>query len=139
MDYLNDFSSILTKLSDLKKSVTVIQNEIRSLESKVLKDQKKANKKKEKNKKVSGFATPSKISENLCEFLGKEKGTTMARTEVTKYLHEYIKKNSLQVQDNKTLIIPDKNLKNLLNLEEEEKEIHFFNLQKYMNQHFLNN
>ena len=63
----------------------------------------------------------------------------MARTEVTKYLHEYIKKNSLQLEENKTLIVPDKNLKNLFNLEEEEKEIHFFNLQKYMNQHFLNN
>ena len=139
MDYSNDFSDILTKLTNLKKTVTTIQTDIRVLETKIKRDNKKLNKKKERNKKVSGFATPSKISENLCDFLGKEKGTTMARTEVTKYLHEYIKKNSLQLEENKTLIVPDKNLKNLFNLEDEEKEIHFFNLQKYMNQHFLNN
>jgi chromatin remodeling complex protein RSC6 len=70
--------------------------------------------------------------------MGIETGTELARTEVTKYLHEYIKKNSLQVESNKTLIVPDNNLKNLLELEDDvSKEIHFFSLQKYMNKHFV--
>ena len=76
--------------------------------------------------------------DELCEFMGMEKGTELARTEVTKHLHEYIKKNSLQVETNKTLIVPDSNLKNLLALEDDvSKEIHFFSLQKYMNKHFV--
>ena len=70
--------------------------------------------------------------------MGIETGTELARTEVTKYLHEYIKKNSLQVESNKTLIVPDSNLKNLFALDDNvTKEIHFFSLQKYMNKHFV--
>lgn len=140
MDFSEDFDEILQNLGQLRKNITVIQNQIKTLEGRVKRDQEKQKKQKQKKKTTSGFAKPTKISEELCEFLGKEKGTTMARTEVTKYLHEYIKKNALQVESNKTLIIPDANLKNLLHLDsdsEDSKEIHFFSLQKYMNQHFV--
>lgn len=140
MDFSEDFDEILQNLGQLRKNITVIQNQIKTLEARVKRDQEKQKKQKQKKKTTSGFAKPTKISEELCEFLGKEKGTTMARTEVTKYLHEYIKKNALQVESNKTLIIPDANLKNLLHLDsdsEDSKEIHFFSLQKYMNKHFV--
>jgi chromatin remodeling complex protein RSC6 len=139
MDFGEDFEEILQNLGQLKKNITVIQNQIKSLEGRVKREQAKQQKNKQKKKKAtSGFAKPTKISEELCEFLGKEKGTTMARTEVTKYLHNYIRDNALQVESNKTLIIPDTNLKNLLHLNSDEvKEIHFFSLQKYMNQHFV--
>jgi chromatin remodeling complex protein RSC6 len=141
MDFDEDFDEILQNLGQLKKNITVIQNQIKSLEGRVKREKIKQEKHKLKKKKTtSGFAKPSKISEELCEFLGKEKGATMARTEVTKYLHNYIKEHALQVESNKTLIIPDTNLKNLLHLDsdsEEAKEIHFFSLQKYMNQHFV--
>ena len=139
MDFSEDFSDILENLGQLKKNVTVIQNQIKGLESRVKKDQEKLKKTKQQRKKNnSGFAKPTKISDQLCEFMGIEAGTELARTEVTKYLHEYIKKNSLQVETNKTLIVPDNNLKNLLELEDDvAKEIHFFSLQKYMNKHFV--
>ena len=141
MNFDEDFDEILQNLGQLKKNITVIQNQIKSLEGRVKREKNKQEKTKQRKKKAtSGFAKPSKISEELCSFLGKEKGTTMARTEVTKYLHNYIKDNALQVESNKTLIIPDTNLKNLLHLDsdsEDAKEIHFFSLQKYMNQHFV--
>lgn len=141
MDFGEDFEEILQNLGQLRKNITVIQNQIKSLEGRVKREKIKQEKNKQKKKKaISGFAKPSKISEELCEFLGKEKGTTMARTEVTKYLHNYIKENALQVESNKTLIIPDTNLKNLLHLDsdsDDAKEIHFFSLQKYMNKHFV--
>jgi len=141
MNFDEDFDEILQNLGQLKKNITVIQNQIKSLEGRVKREKNKQEKTKQRKKKAtSGFAKPSKISEELCSFLGKEKGTTMARTEVTKYLHNYIKENALQVESNKTLIIPDTNLKNLLHLDsdsEDAKEIHFFSLQKYMNQHFV--
>lgn len=139
MDFAEDFSDILDNLVQVKKNITVIQNQIKNLESRVKRDQEKQKKTKQQRKKnTSGFAKPTKISDELCEFMGMEKGTELARTEVTKYLHEYIKKNDLQVQTNKTLIVPDSNLKNLLALNEDiAKEIHFFSLQKYMNKHFV--
>jgi chromatin remodeling complex protein RSC6 len=139
MDFTEDFEDVLSNLAQLKKNITVVQNQIKSLETRVKRNQQKQQKQKQHRKKTtSGFAKPSKISDELCMFMGKEKGTELARTEVTKYLHEYIKKNALQVETNKTLIIPDSKLKNLLALDEEvAKEIHFFSLQKYMNRHFV--
>ena len=139
MDFTEDFSDILDNLVQVKKNITVIQNQIKNLETRVKRDQEKQKKQKQQRKKnTSGFAKPTKISDELCEFMGMEKGTELARTEVTKYLHEYIKKNDLQVETNKTLIVPDSNLKNLLALEEDiSNEIHFFSLQKYMNKHFV--
>tara|TARA_B110000858_G_scaffold198523_1_gene266187 strand:- start:11424 stop:11843 length:420 start_codon:yes stop_codon:yes gene_type:complete len=139
MDFSEDFSDILENLGQLRKNITVIQNQIKNLEGRVRKEQDKQKKTKQQRKKTnSGFAKPTKISDQLCEFLGIDTGTELARTEVTKYLHEYIKKNSLQVESNKTLIVPDSNLKNLLELEDDvSKEIHFFSLQKYMNKHFV--
>ena len=139
MDFSEDFSDILENLGQLRKNITVIQNQIKNLEGRVKKEQDKQKKTKQQRKKPnSGFAKPTKISDQLCEFMGIETGTELARTEVTKYLHEYIKKNSLQVESNKTLIVPDSNLKNLLELEDDvSNEIHFFSLQKYMNKHFV--
>lgn len=139
MDFTEDFEDVLSNLAQLKKNITVVQNQVKSLETRVKRNQQKQQKQKQHRKKTtSGFAKPSKISDELCMFMGKEKGTELARTEVTKYLHEYIKKNALQVETNKTLIIPDSKLKNLLALDEEvAKEIHFFSLQKYMNRHFV--
>jgi chromatin remodeling complex protein RSC6 len=139
MDFSEDFTDILENLGQLKKNITVIQGQIKGLEARVKREQvKHCKQKKQRKKTTSGFAKPTKISDQLCEFMGREKGTEMARTEVTKYIHDYIKKNELQLETNKTLIIPDINLKNLLALEEKEGEqIHFFSLQKYMNRHFV--
>lgn len=139
MDFSEDFSDLLENLSQLKKNITVIQNQVKTIETRVKREQDKQLKKgKNKKKNNSGFAKPTKISDELCKFMGREKGTELARTEVTKYIHEYIKKNSLQVESNKTLIVPDSSLKNLLALEDDvTKEIHFFSLQKYMNRHFV--
>tara|TARA_B110001469_G_C9648393_1_gene329331 strand:+ start:1977 stop:2396 length:420 start_codon:yes stop_codon:yes gene_type:complete len=139
MDFSEDFTDILDNLAQLKKNITVIQGQIKGLEGRVKREQTKYSKQKKQRKKIiSGFAKPTKISDQLCEFMGREKGSEMARTEVTKYIHDYIKKNELQLETNKTLIIPDINLKNLLAIEENEnQQIHFFSLQKYMNRHFV--
>ena len=88
------------------------------------------------NRKASGFAVPSKISNDLCEFMGKPEGTEMARTEVTKYIIQYIKNNNLPDKDNKKIIKPNNALKSLLNVKPTD-EVTYFNLQKYMNRHFI--
>ena len=58
-------------------------------------------------KKPSAFMKPVTVSEELAEIVGKG---PMARTEVTKKLWDYIKKNKLQDPTNKRNINPDQKL-----------------------------
>lgn len=83
----------------------------------------------------SGFAKPTKLSDDLCNFLGVPSGSQMARTEVTRVINEYIKKNSLQDTNDKRTIVPDSKLLSILKLGEGEK-LTYFNLQTYIKHHF---
>ena len=60
-----------------------------------------------KEKKPSAFMKPVGVSDALAEIVGKG---PMARTEVTKKLWDYIKKNKLQDPNNKRNINPDDKL-----------------------------
>ena len=83
----------------------------------------------------SGFAKPTHLSSDLCNFLNVSEDTMMARTDVTKKITGYIKEHSLQNQENKKIILPDKKLGALLNAGNDE--VTYFNLQKYMKVHFI--
>merc|ERR1712010_370662 len=100
---------------------------VKQMEKLLKKNQKLANKMKNKKSKPkrepSGFAKPTPISEELCTFLKKPLGTEMARTEVTKFLTNYIK-------ENKRVIVPDSKLKKLLKVQKDDK-VTYFNLQKF--------
>lgn len=84
---------------------------------------------------LSGFAKPSLLSNELCDFMGVAHGTSMARTEVTRMINEYIKTNNLQATEDKRTIIPDVKLKKILNIGADDK-LTYFNLQKFMKHHF---
>ena len=136
------FQDLLSNLSSLKSQLTMLSNQVKSLEKNVRKDMKKLQKEAQKNKnkgnrKASGFAVPTKISKDLCKFMNQPDGTEMARTEVTKYIIQYIKDNNLPDSTNKKVIKPDKRLKTLLKINKND-EVTYFNLQKYMNKHFIN-
>ena len=104
---------------------------------KLLRQSKKAEKKRALAKKTpSGFAKPSLLSDELCTFLGVPSGTTMARTQVTKQITNYVKSKNLLKADNKRVIIPDATLKKLLAVPDGD-EVTFFNLQKYMKHLFV--
>jgi chromatin remodeling complex protein RSC6 len=99
--------------------------------------QREAKKNKNKgNRKPSGFAVPTKITDQLCEFMNKEKGTMVARTEVTQYIIEYIRENQLQKDGNRKFITPDIKLATLLDVKDDD-EVTYFNIQRYMNKHFV--
>ena len=134
------FAAILKTLSEFRTQVTAVQNEIRALEKDVQKTMrtyaKQIEKKKPKAQRApSGFARPSTISSALCEFLEKEDGTQVARTEVTKAIISYIKENKLEDKSHGQAIVPDAKLRALLGLAEDEK-LTYFTLQSHMNQHF---
>lgn len=136
------FNDIINNLNTFKTQTIILQQSIKQLEKSVrlqLKCLKKLSIKNIKvNRNPSGFAKPCKVTKELCEFMNKDEGTEIARTEVTKSLIQYVKENNLINTQNKKIISPDEKLKKLLNIEDGQ-ELTYFNIQKYMNKHFIHN
>jgi chromatin remodeling complex protein RSC6 len=108
---------------------------ITKISSRVSKNADKSNKRKKNTKsKPSGFEKPTPISDELAVFFGRELGSLMARTEVSKQIHDYVMQQKLQNAANRRIIHPDAKLKQLLNVNNDE--LTYFNLQKYLKFHF---
>lgn len=135
------FSTLNDDLHELVSVLARLKVNVRTLEKSVNKEMKqldRINAKKNKNKGTrapSGFVKPTKISDELATFLGKDKGSMMARTDVTKEMTAYIRQHKLQDKDNGRKILPDNKLKKLLKVSDSE-ELTYFNLQKFMSPHF---
>ena len=129
------------KLQQLGAMISSLKTEYRSLQKqwsrdmKIVQKQSSKNKRKSGNRKPSGFVKPTRISDELASFLGKEKGTEMARTSVTKEINAYIRAHGLQDTTNGRKINPDTKLSSLLKLKKDD-ELTYFNLQKFMCHHF---
>jgi upstream activation factor subunit UAF30 len=134
-------AAFLDKLQQLGTLINTLKSEYRTLEKKWSRQlktaQKQSSKRKRKagNRQPSGFVKPTRISDELALFLGKEKGSEMARTHVTKEINTYIRSNNLQDKDNGRKINPDAKLVALLKLKKDD-ELTYFNLQKFMSPHF---
>lgn len=138
------FNTINDTITLFKMQLNSLQQQVKTLEKSVnkeLKGVKKVTEKAEKKPRApSGFAKPTKVTKELCDFMNRPEGTEIARTEVTKILSEYIKTNKLQEQseNSKNKIVPDDKLRSLLGITTEESvNLTFFNIQKYMNKHFI--
>ncbi len=142
-ELFSQFEQLIHQLSLMKNQISSMQQNIKQLE-KNLKKQMKGLKKEAVKTKVkisrapSGFAKPCKVTKELCEFMNKTEGTEIARTEVTRALIAYIKENKLENANNSKNISPDDKLKILLGIED-DNELNYFNIQKYMNKHFVKN
>ena len=93
------------QLSNVIAGVKVLQ---KRAEREVKAVQKAGNKRKQRNatRAPSGFVKPTLISDQLAEFLTKEKGTLIARTDVTREINAYIRANKLQDPANGRKINP---------------------------------
>ena len=141
------FVNLNKTVHDLTAQLSLVKGELKQLEKHVGREMRvldKFNARKNKNKgnrAPSGFVKPTKISDDLAAFLGKEPGTLMARTDVTKQITAYIRSNSLQDKANGRLILADEKLKKLLNYDEKAitdpaQHLSYFNLQRYLSGHF---
>ena len=77
------------------------------------------------------FFIPTKISDRLSVFLGKEKGTEMTRMDVSCEIYKYIGLNNLRDNQNKIIINPDTKISTLFGLNNGDK-LTYFNIQKYI-------
>ena len=136
----DQFTALLAQLGALRSQLTSVTSQVRALSKRAdreLKQAQKQGRKKRKsgNRAPSGFVKPTKISVELATFLGKAKGTEMARTEVTREINSYIRAHKLQAPKNGRRILADAKLRKLLKLKKED-ELTYFNLQRYMSPHF---
>ena len=141
---MDQFATINDSLTLFKMQISSLQKVVKTVEKDVRKElksiKKDVKKEKPKTKRApSGFAKPTKVTKELCEFMNKPEGSEIARTEVTQALVSYIKENNLigNSEDKKNKIIPDEKLKNLLGIQGEDlDDLNYFSIQKYMNKHF---
>ena len=134
-------TEFLSKLNSLGSLLNSLKTEFRALEKKWTREIKTAQKSQAKrkrksgNRQPSGFVKPTKISDELAKFLQRPVGSEMARTDVTREINKYIRQHNLQDKENGRKIIPDAKLQTLLKLSKTD-ELTYFNLQRYMSQHF---
>jgi len=115
-----------------KKVVKKVVAKAKAAEKKVVKKVKAAKKtvaKKVKRAPNPAFMRPMQISDALAKVVGSK---PMPRTEVTKKLWEYIKKNKLQDTLNKREINADENLKTVFG---GQSKVSMFEMTKLVNKH----
>lgn len=129
----------MQKLQELTSALSSVKSDFKNIEkrwSRELKTaQKGMKKKKNANRQPSGFVKPTRITDELADFLEKPHGVEMARTQVTREINTYIRAHSLATGRN---INPDDKLMALLKIPDGEI-LTYFNLQKYMSPHFHKN
>ena len=136
---LSEFNAKLQQLSGILAGMKGDFKTLEKIVGRELKNAQKSSSKKKKasgNRQPSGFVKPTRISDELAQFLGKSAGTEMARTEVSKEINSYIRAKGLQDKANGRKINPDAPLSKLLNLQSGD-ELTYFNLQRYMKHHFI--
>jgi upstream activation factor subunit UAF30 len=138
-----EVKAVTSRLLALREMVSELVTEAKRLEKKSTKLQKLADKRRKRKAPVEGeeakparvsiFQIPTDISPQLCAFLGRPAGSQESRSNVTKFVTTYVKENNLK---NKHDINPDAKLRSLLSVKADEK-LTYFNLQKYLNPHYL--
>jgi len=134
-----------SKLAELIESIFNMDKEFKAIKSLIKLVQKENDKKekilkKERDRKEkarlspSGFAKPTDISTEMCDFLEITHGTQMSRTEVTKKINNYVRSNNLKDPVNGRIIRPDAVLKKLLRVKDGD-EVTFFHMQRLLNPH----
>lgn len=146
------FASLLTLVDEQSKTHTTfmktVGGEIKALQKELSKSMSKtkSNKKKKKEpvegedvvKRKNVFDVPVPVSDEICDFLGVEKGQMYSRQFITNSITKYVKDNDLQNPDNKRYILLDNSdagtkLNELL---KPDQPLTFFNMQRYLKPHY---
>ena len=140
----DDVKAMLTQANTVRETVSALVAELKRVEKRVARLQKEADKRKRRQKKpVEGeevkprkpsiFELPTPLSNELCTFLGRAAGSKESRSNITKAITTYVKEKNLK---EKHTIKPDAKLKALLGVADSDV-LTYFNLQKYLNRHYL--
>ena len=117
---------------DLVKRIKQFKSDI----TKILK-LRSLNSNKERDISNSGFMKPVGVSEKMRVFLELEPDQLTRRLDITKRLCEYIKQNDLQDPKDRRNIVPDKRLRELLNMTESEPHLTYYSIQQKLKDHII--
>lgn len=140
---VDKYDVVIEKLHSLVNDAKEMITTVKFLKKENQKTQKLGNKRQRKvntdgtKRPASGITKPTKLSKDLCEFLGVPEGTSLARTEVTKIINTYIKDNGLQDKEDRRTIHPDNKLKKILLPIPADKKLSFFNMQSFIKHQFI--
>ena len=140
----DDVKAMLTHANTLRETAAALVAELKRVDKRVARLQKEADKRRRRVKKpVEGeevkprkpsiFELPTPLSNELCSFLARPAGSKESRSNITKAITTYVKEKNLK---EKHTIKPDAKLKALLGVAEGDV-LTYFNLQKYLNRHYL--
>ena len=138
-----ELRTIAGNLNTLRETASTLLGQLKRLEKNVRREMKDARKRRrrvkldengvEVKRAPSIFERPTQVTAELLTFLGRPAATLMSRSEVTKAVNEYVKAHNLK---NKHDIKPDAPLRKLLSIAEGEP-LTYFNLQRYLNRHYV--
>lgn len=134
IEFNEKINEMVKQMKELQAYGKVLDKEFNGVSRQLMKLKKTKNK--SSSRPLSGFAVPSRLTDELYEFLKIQKGTLIARKDVTKMMNEYIVKNECRDEKDKRNIIPNEELQTLFHCGPDE-QITYFNLQSYMKQHYL--
>ena len=133
-------AALQENLSSLKAAASAASNALKAIEKQAARLAKRSDRKKKRATKTKTgepkeciFTKPVKVTDELCSFLGKAKGTELSRSAVTKEVMAYAKSHNLMDKQN---IKADAALRKLLTLSESDS-LSILNLQKYLGRHFV--
>lgn len=133
-------NEVNAQINDMREMFSVLDKKAKKLShavDMVIKKEQKTGAKVKKERKPCGFAVSSRVTPEMCEFMGRKEGELISRIEITKYLNKYIKEKDLENPDNRQNIVPDENLWKILGEEARNEKITHFTIQKYLNKHFV--
>lgn len=119
------------KMVTLLRKVVRQVNQVEKQSFRLVKTKKTVN----KNKVISGFQKPTRISKELAKFTGWNDADLHSRVEVTKFICDYIKANNLQNPNDRRQIVPDARLQKLLgyNPKKETDPLRYYSIQFHLN------
>lgn len=156
-DLMDELDSVYTDLAHYRKSITQTMSTLRKCQRKIRVRMERVKEPADRivsplltpNSQVDrvqasspnkarggGLLKPCHISESLRSFLELPSGTQIARGEVTKYIHSYIREHNLYDEQNRQFIVPNSRLSELLDVADGER-LHMFKIPQKMNPHFL--
>ena len=140
-----EFNAQVARVNEMRNTLGAVLADMKKMEKRLSRELKRAGRRRrtrvpqldangvELPKKPSVFTKPQQITDALCVFLGKSKGTLMSRSDVTRGIMDYVKAHKL---NNKQDINPDAALRKLLSVTESEK-VTILNLQRYLKGHYV--
>ncbi len=141
-DFEKQCELLLNKISDNYKEQRDDIKNLMKLHKKEMRNI-KGNKRQKSGKSKTGFTKPSIVPDKLAEFVGINKGTEMARTDLTKLIFQEFQRRELYHKQDRRIIIPDDDVIKLFNLSKESQKsnnpkdkngLNIFSIQKFITQ-----